>query len=73
MKVKMALYGLKSLGAAFHAKLAGILHDNGYQPSLADPDDWLKPVAKPDGFKYYKMALLCWQRHGHLARAFQDN
>ena len=27
MIVKMALYGLKSSGAAFRAKLAGVLHD----------------------------------------------
>ena len=57
MKVKMALYGLKSSGAAFRAKLAGVLHDNGYWPSLVDPDVWLKPAVKPDGFKYYEMAL----------------
>ena len=31
--VKMALYGLKSSGAAFRANLAGVLHGIGYTPS----------------------------------------
>jgi hypothetical protein len=57
MIVKMALYGLKSSGAAFRAKLAGVLHDLDYRPSKADPDVWLKPAVKPDGFKYYEMVL----------------
>lgn len=55
--VKMALYGLKSSGAAFRAKLAGVLHDLNYRPSKADPDVWLKPAVKPDGFEYYEMVL----------------
>ena len=38
MIVKMALYGFKSSGAAFRAKLAGVLHDIGFTPSKADPD-----------------------------------
>jgi hypothetical protein len=46
--IKMALYGLKSSGAAFRAKLAGVLHDLGYRPTLADPDVWLKAAVKPD-------------------------
>ena len=58
MKVKMALYGLKSSGAAFRAKLAGVLDDMGYRPSFADPDVWLKPAVKPCGYKYYEMALV---------------
>ena len=49
MIVKMALYGLKSSGAAFRAKLAGVLHDIGYIPSKADPDVWISPAVKPDG------------------------
>jgi hypothetical protein len=57
MIVKMALYGLKSSGAAFRAKLAGLLHDIGYKPSDADPDVWLRPAVKPDGTEYYEMVL----------------
>ena len=57
MIVRMALYGLKSSGAAFRSKLAGVLHDLGYRPSYADPDVWLKAAAKPGGFEYYEMVL----------------
>jgi hypothetical protein len=57
MIVKMALYGLKSSGAAFRSKLAGVLHDMNYRPSLADPDVWLRAATKPCGFEYYEMVL----------------
>ena len=57
MIVKMALYGLKSSGAASRAKLAGVLHDIGYLPSKADPDVWLRPAVKQDRSEYYKMVL----------------
>jgi hypothetical protein len=57
MVVKMALYGLKSSGAAFRSKLAGVLHDMGYRPTYADPDVWLKAATKPGGFEYYEMVL----------------
>ena len=57
MIVKMALYGLKSSGAAFRAKLAGVLYGIGYTPSKADPDLWLSPEVKPDGAEYYEMVL----------------
>ena len=59
MIVRKALYGLKSSGAAFRSKLAGVIWDLGYRPSKADPDVWLRPAVKPDGFKYYEM-LLCY-------------
>ena len=57
MLVVRALYGLKSSGAAFRALLADKLHDMGYKPSLADPDVWIRPAVKPDGFEYYEMVL----------------
>ena len=53
------MYGLKSSGAAFRAKLADCIWDMGYRPSKADPDVWLKPATKSDGHKYYKM-ILCY-------------
>jgi len=59
MIVKKALYGLKSSGAAFRALLASTIWDLGYRPTRADPDVWLKPAVKPDGFKYYEM-ILCY-------------
>jgi hypothetical protein len=58
MIVKMALYGLKSSGAAFCSKLAGVLDDLGHRPSHADPDAWLKAATKPDGFIHYEMVLV---------------
>jgi len=55
--VKQALYGLKSSGAAFRAKLANVLFEANLRPSKADPDVWLRPAVKPDGFEYYEMVL----------------
>jgi Reverse transcriptase (RNA-dependent DNA polymerase) len=55
--IKKALYGLKSAGAAFRALLAETLHDIGYTPTKADPDVWLRPAVKSDGFEYYELVL----------------
>jgi len=57
MIVTMALYGLKSSGAAFRSKLANVIYDLKYRPSLADPDVWLRPDRKADGFAYYEYVL----------------
>ena len=51
MIVKMALYGLKSSGAAFRYKLAGVLHGLLYVPSKADPYVWIRPSVRPYGSK----------------------
>ena len=29
----------------------------GYRPSIANPDDWMRPTAKPGGFVYYEYVL----------------
>ena len=50
-----ALYGLKSSSAAFRAFLADTLYDLGYTRSKSDPDVWLRPAVKTDGFEYYEM------------------
>ena len=57
MLVVRALYGLKSSGAAFRALLAETLYDLNYRPTKADPDVWLRPAVKPDGFEYYELVL----------------
>ena len=57
--VRKALYGLKSSGAAFRSLLASVIWDMGYRPSKADPDVWLKPATKGNGFKYYEI-ILCY-------------
>ncbi len=53
-----ALYGLKSSGAAWRSHFAEVLHDLGYQSSLADPDVWYRAETKPDGFEYYAYVLV---------------
>ena len=55
--VVRALYGLKSSGAAFRKHLGECMHGLGYKPCLADPDLWLKPVARKDGTEYYSYIL----------------
>ena len=59
MIVVRALYGLKYSGAAFGALLSKTLYNIGYSPSKADPDVWLRPAVKPDGFEYYEI-ILCY-------------
>ena len=59
MIVVRALYGLKSSGAAFRSFLADTLADIGFKPSLADPDVWMRPAMKSNGFKYWEM-ILCY-------------
>jgi hypothetical protein len=53
-----ALYGLKSSGAAWRAHLAQTMHDIGFKPTRADPDVWIRPAIKPDGYKYYEYVLI---------------
>ena len=53
----MTLYGLNSSGAAFRAKLSGVLHDLLYVLSKADPDVWIRLEVRPDGSEYYEMVL----------------
>ena len=55
--VRKALYGLNSSGAAFRAFLVDNLGAMGNQTSYADPDLWLRPAVKPDGFEYYEYII----------------
>ncbi len=52
------LYGLKSNGAAWRSHLANTLCQLGYKSCLADPDVWLRPATKPNGFQYYEYVLV---------------
>ncbi len=52
-----ALYGLKSSGAAWWSHLANTLQIMGFRSSLADPDVWLRPAVKSNGYKYYEYIL----------------
>jgi hypothetical protein len=56
--VVRAMYGLKSSGAAWHAQLSSTLRDMNFTPSLADPDVWMRPSAKPNGEEYYEYILV---------------
>ena len=56
--IVQALYGLKSSGAAWHAKFAESLWDMGFVPSKADPDVWMKPEVKETGEPYYAYILV---------------
>ena len=58
MIVRKELYCLISSGAAFRAHLAETLYDLNYSPSKADPDVWIRPAVKPNGFEYYEMTLV---------------
>ena len=55
--IKMALYGLKSSGAAFCSLLAETLHELNYVPSKADPDVYMRPSVQPNCFEYYEYVL----------------
>ena len=52
------LYGLKSVGAAFHAHLASFMRQMGYMSCKADPGLWYKAETWPtDNFGYYAYNL----------------
>ena len=59
MIVVRALYGLKSIGAAFRALLAETLFDLGYLPTKSDPDVWIRMAVKANRFEYYEF-FLCY-------------
>ena len=52
--INRALYGLKSVGAAFRRHLARCMEFLGYQSCKVYPDLWFKPEVRPeDRLKYY--------------------
>jgi hypothetical protein len=58
LRVSKALYGLKSSGAAFRSFLAEHIYNLGFKPSRADPDCWMRPATKPNGFEYYEYMIV---------------
>jgi PAS domain-containing protein len=56
--VRRALYGLKSASAAFRSFMAKKLDEIGFRSSPADPDVWIRPAVKPDGFEYYEYVMM---------------
>ena len=57
MIISRALYGLKSSGAAYRAHFATTLIEMGFKSCMADPDVWLRPAQKDNGFTYYEYIL----------------
>ena len=55
----MALYGLKSSGAAFRGFLAEMLDNIGFRISIADPKVQMRVATKPTGEIYYDY-ILCY-------------
>jgi hypothetical protein len=54
-----ALYGLKSVGAAFRNHLVSCMDHLGWMPCLADRDLWMKEETRPDdGVKYWAYNLI---------------
>jgi len=53
-----AMYGLKTSGAAWHAKLSETLQSMEFKPSYADPNVWYKPAVKHNGSEYYQYILV---------------
>ncbi|KAI2498321.1 Reverse transcriptase (RNA-dependent DNA polymerase) [Fragilaria crotonensis] len=58
IRIVRALYGLKSSGASWRAMFNNSIRDMGFQPSIADPDVYLRAFAKPNGYKYYEYILV---------------
>jgi len=56
--VQKALYELKSAGVAWRALFAESIVVMGFKSTRADPDVYICPQVKPNGFKYYEMLLV---------------
>ena len=57
MIIVWALYGLKSSEPAFRTLLAEVLYDLNYHSSKTDPDVYMRPAVKENGFQYYEYVL----------------
>ena len=58
MIIVHALYELKSSGAASWSLLAYQLYDIGYKSTIGDPDVWICPTVKQEGYEGYEMVLV---------------
>ena len=57
MMIRKVLCRLKSLGAAFHSMMAGVLWNLQFRFSKGNPDIWLKSDVKLNRAKFYNMVL----------------
>ena len=53
-----ALYGLKSVGAAWRSLFAQALTQLDFRLTCGDGDIYIQPQTKPNGMKYYEMLLV---------------
>ena len=56
--ITRALCSLRSSGKAWRDHMSATLRDHGYVSCKADPDVWMKPKTKPNGFKYWSYILV---------------
>jgi hypothetical protein len=56
--ITRALYGLRSSGKAWRDHMAATLRDYGYSSCRADPDVWMRPKTKANGFKYWSYVMV---------------
>jgi hypothetical protein len=56
--IRKALYGLKSMGAAWRALLSESISAMGFKGTKADADVYIHAQVKPDGLEYYEMLLI---------------
>ena len=59
MIIPRALYGIKSSGVAWRAKISETLMSIGYKSSKADSDVWTKRYFRQNGDPYYNY-MLCY-------------
>ena len=57
--MKIALNGLKYLGAELREFLAETLDDIGFRIRISDPNVWMREATKPTGETYYEY-ILCY-------------
>jgi Reverse transcriptase (RNA-dependent DNA polymerase) len=53
-----ALYGLRSSGARWRDHLADTIRSLGFKACLTNPDVWMRPNTRPDGFTYWEYILV---------------
>lgn len=56
--ITRSIYGTRTAAAAFRNHLADCMEHIGYKSCKADPDLWMKPKVRDDGFEYYSYILL---------------
>ena len=47
-----ALYGAKTSGKRWHERLAEVFRTEGFVPSKADPDVWMRPASDGSTYEY---------------------